>query len=38
VRTGNNETEIYEDQTIDIPTEIGSERILDDSSGEPFGV
>ncbi|MFB0907197.1 MAG: 1-acyl-sn-glycerol-3-phosphate acyltransferase, partial [Spirosomataceae bacterium] len=31
VRIGT-ETEIYEDKTIDIPTEIGSERILDDSS------
>jgi putative phosphoserine phosphatase/1-acylglycerol-3-phosphate O-acyltransferase len=31
VRIGT-ETEIYEDKAIDIPTEIGSERILDDSS------
>ncbi|MFB0945015.1 MAG: 1-acyl-sn-glycerol-3-phosphate acyltransferase, partial [Spirosomataceae bacterium] len=31
VRIGT-ETEIYEDKSIDIPTEIGSERILDDSS------
>lgn len=31
VRIGT-ETEIYEDNSIEIPTEIGSERILDDSS------